>query len=281
MVNDSEFGFGRIPSADARDGLYAMRSVLGPPQVRTGEKVWVNAFDSLNQGSEGTCVGHDWKHWLLTEPLVQAGPTQEPTALAIYDRATEIDEFPGNDGHNRAFGTSVRAGAEVLKQRGLIAEYRHAQRLQDVTDWLADKGPVVIGVNWYTGMARDFDGSLLRPTGPILGGHCVCVQGVDFDKGVVLIRNSWGKTWGPWQNGLGHIAFADLEKLLFAEGGDCIAGLEMPLGLAPALTFADALDAAKAAHAAMPAGARYSGAYYRKLGAEAVVTAIQQRGEHR
>lgn len=232
MTNEPEYGFGRVPSPDSRDGLYPMRAALGPARARTGVQVWVNDYASLNQGSEGTCVGHGWKHWLLTEPLVQAGPAEDPTAVGIYDRATEIDEFPGNE-RDRSYGTSVRAGAEVLRERGLIAEYRHAQSLDDVLDWLADKGPLVIGINWYAGMSRGFEGTLLRPTGRMEGGHCVCVQGVDFDRGVVLIRNSWGPTWGPWANGLAHIAFADLDRLLFAEGGDCIAGMETPLAPPP------------------------------------------------
>lgn len=232
---DFEFGLGRNPSPDARDGLYPMRAVLGSePITRTGSKFWSLNFPPLNQGLEGTCVGHGWKHFLLHEPIVQAGPNDDPTAVTIYDRATEIDEWQGNE-HDRTFGTSTRAGASVLRERGLVAEYRHAQNLNDILDWLAVRGPIVIGVNWYEGMAYRgmFDGPFLVPTGELVGGHCVCVSGVNFDEGWVEICNSWGPNWGPLNNGRGRIRFADLDRLIFREGGDAIATLEVALGPTP------------------------------------------------
>lgn len=273
-------GFGRIASADARDGLYPMRAILGAPiEGRTGVKVWEYDYDSLNQGNEGTCVGHGWKHFLVTKPLTQAGPTESPLARDIYMRATEIDEFPGSGDPNS--GTSVRAGAETLRELGLLGSYVHAQSLVDVTEWLASQGSVVIGVNWYEGMMQGTPDGLLHATGRIVGGHCVCVQGVDFDNQKVLIRNSWGKTWGPWGNGMANLNFTDFERLLFREGGDCIAGLEVPIAptppFPPVLTFADAEKAAIDQYNSMPTGARYSSMYYRKIGSGLTVQAIAKR----
>lgn len=293
MTNDFGYGLGRVPAPDARDGLFPMRAALGPVQARTGSKVWDESFPSLDQGQNGTCVGHGWKHWLLTAPLVQSKPDTDPLALAIYDRCTEIDEFPANDPvngqYNLAYGTSTRAGAKVLVEKGLLAEFRSATALSDMVDWLMDKGPLVIGINWYNGMFGPFDGTLARPTGGVAGGHCVCVQGVDNDfqtsqgKGVFLIRNSWGPAWGPWRNGLVHIAFSDMQQLIFGEGGDCIAGLEVALGPTPPPqptpsgdpSWAQVLAKIDATIATLQGGAAYSSTFYRRKGAEAVRTAVR------
>ena len=46
-------------------------------------------------------------------------------AIALWRRAQEIDEFPGNEGTNT--GTSVRAGFKVLRDENLItSDYRWA-----------------------------------------------------------------------------------------------------------------------------------------------------------
>lgn len=285
MTNEPEHGMGRRPAADARDGLHPMRAWLAPERVRTGQKVWACASPPLNQGSESTCVGHGWKHWELTEPVSLTLPYGPPTAVGIYDRCTEIDEFPGNDGHIRSYGTSTRAGAEVMREQGFLSEYVHAQSFLDVTDWIADRGPVVVGTDWLRDMFGPFDGTKLRVSGEVVGGHCYLLQGVDFDAGVVLMRNSWGPTWGPWQNGLAHIAFTDLQTLIFERGGDAIAAIEIgsdpqpppPPPPATMLTFADAETAAGAAYAAIPAGVRYGRDYYRKQGAKGIVDAIAKR----
>lgn len=233
-----ELFFGRRPAPDARDGRYGMRAALGadvpPLEARTGRRIWESPYPALNQGAEGTCVGHGCQHHLLSEPIVQKTPEQSPTAVEVYDLATELDEWPNNT-HDRSFGTSVRAGFKALQRLGYVAEYRHAQSLDDVLLWLADRGPVVIGVDWYEGMAyrQHWTGPYLELTGSVIGGHCVCLIGVDFDERYVLLRNSWGPLWGPTWDGTARLRFADLERLLFREGGDAIAGLEVALGPAP------------------------------------------------
>ena len=76
---------------------------------------------------------------------IQTTPAKSPTALEIYDRATELDEFPGNE-RDRQAGTSVRAGAKALQERGVLAAYGWARTPEETIAWLNARGPVVIGV---------------------------------------------------------------------------------------------------------------------------------------
>ena len=77
-------------------------------------------------------------------------------------------------------------------------------------------GPAVIGVAWYEGMFTPDDKGFIKPTGGILGGHCVLVRAVNVKKKYFTIRNSWGGEWGV--NGDCYITFGDMEKLLDNRG---------------------------------------------------------------
>src|SRR5689334_10441072 len=55
----------------------------------------------LDQGREGACVGFGWSHELCAKPGVHM--VDNNFALAVYHRAQQIDEYPGED----YSGTSV------------------------------------------------------------------------------------------------------------------------------------------------------------------------------
>lgn len=190
--------------------------------------------DAYNdQGREGACVGFAWSHDLNARPYVV--PADATVATAIYKRAQQIDEWAGEAYE----GTSVLAGAKATKERlnatsqSYLEEYRWAFGTNDLLLALGYKGPAVIGVNWYTGMFDTDAAGYIRKTGSLAGGHAVLARGfapiyldkngprnysnLDKQKSFVLIRNSWGKTWGS--NGDCKITIADLDALL-REGGD-------------------------------------------------------------
>lgn len=220
--------FGRLPSPDARDGLHPMSLRLPPARVRTGIVLWDMPFPALNQGSDGVCVGASWEGWMLTNPVIRKQPGEWPSFYQIYDRATEIDEWQGNE-HDRSFGTSVRAGAEVMRENGFTAEYVHAQHIDDLLAWISDVGPAVVGTSWLEGMTYRhlWKGDFLTLYGNKIGDHAYLVRGIDWDRQALRIRNSWGTTWGPWYNGDALISFTDMETLIFKSGGDCVAAAEV------------------------------------------------------
>lgn len=229
----TDFGLGRRPAPDPRDQNHLLRlHRLEPAQVvarRT--KVWPMFVRHLNQGSEGTCVGHGWKHWLLTAPVIQGKRSASPTAVELYDAATEIDEWeenyrPADNWHDRQFGTSVRAGAKVLQRLGYIEEYDWLYDAETAADWIGGVnatgefvgGSIVIGVNWYDTMdERDAEGFLhLTKTSRRRGGHCVDVRGYHQRSGYFYGIQSWN--YGPFK-----IAGEALDRLLREDGEGCTA----------------------------------------------------------
>jgi hypothetical protein len=60
----------------------------------------------------------------------------------------------------------------------------------------------------------------VRPTGRMVGGHAIVMNGVDVRRGVATLRNSWGAGWG--RGGNCYLSFGDLGWLLDRDGEACI-----------------------------------------------------------
>lgn len=176
-------------------------------------KIW-ECKTVLDQGNEGSCVGHGFAHELISRPYPQRR-VKGPDAVKIYKAAQDIDEWPGNN----YSGTSVLAGAKATMQLypGVMESYRWANTIQDIVATLGYYGPIVIGVNWYTGCYSADSEGLIHVSGSIAGGHCVLLNGVDVAKNRFLLTNSWGEGWGT--QGKAWITFEDIDRLLH-EGGD-------------------------------------------------------------
>lgn len=178
----------------------------------------------LDQGSEGACVGFCYTHDLLARPVRVKDLDASFARSSIYWEAQKIDPWPGGayPGAEGEFyeGTSMLAGAQVLKNLGFIEEYRWAFGLDDVRRTLAYRGPVALGLNWYTGMFNPDSEGYLRPTGRLAGGHAILAKSINEKKQRVVLHNSWGRNWGL--NGTAYISFSDLDKLLNEDGEACI-----------------------------------------------------------
>lgn len=118
-------------------------------------------------------------------------------------------------------GTSVRAGAKILKRLGVISEYRWAYTLDDVVQAVLNLGPVVVGTWWYTDMFMPNSKGVITATGQKAGGHAYVINGVNVKKRMFRIKNSWGRSWG--KNGHAYISFDDFDKLLKDWGEACMA----------------------------------------------------------
>jgi len=141
----------------------------------------------------------------------------------LYAEAQKVDEWEGAE--PAYFGTSVRAGAKVLKALGLISEYRCTWDVNDVIDALLYIGPVVIGTNWYASMSEpDPETGVIGIAREILGGHAYVLNGISQPKNLIRIKNSWSRGWG--KTGFAYIMPHDLQRLL-NEDGECALATEI------------------------------------------------------
>ena len=213
--------FGRGYSKDKRDRNYELRR---RSTTRTFRYWNANGWWG-DQGYTSQCVGYGWAHWLEDGPVTHPGPAPIVKPLSIYREAKQVDEWPGEDYD----GTSVRAGAKVLQARGFVGEYRWAFSIGAVVNCLLERGPLVVGTDWYEGMAdpEERDGGFIRATGDIVGGHCYVLNGVNTKQDKLRVKNSWGRQWG--NGGHAWLSFADFAKLLREDGEACLAVEQHPV----------------------------------------------------
>jgi len=201
--------FGRRIAHDARDEqfLFQRPAKASKRTSRTWPLYWKG-----DQGNTPHCVGFGWAHWLAATPIVQWLDPHGIYGLALY-----LDEWEGEADE----GTSVRAGAKVLQQLGIVERYDWAYTVDGAAQWLLEKGPVVFGLPWTEDMCVPDAKGLIRPTGEIAGGHCILANSVSTKTELIGLSNSWGTGWGI--KGKCFIGFDDLHKLLRQDGEACLA----------------------------------------------------------
>lgn len=226
----------RIVQFDERSRNFPVMATIENPNPRSF--TW--PCDVYNdQGKEGACVGFAWSHELAAKPVVI--PTNNKTALSIYNKAKTLDEWPGEE----YSGTSVLAGAKAVQSLVLnsgkhaMPEYRWAFGVDDLQVAVGRKGPAVLGVKWYDSMYTPDSLGFIRPVGNLVGGHAILCRGVKFtrldntkpltldnvdrDRSYFILRNSWGRKWG--KQGDCYITVRDMDTLLQQDGEACIPTL--------------------------------------------------------
>lgn len=207
---------GRIHVPDERDRNYPMAAVVPQRSARTWRYWWARGA-WLDQNGWPECVVYSWAHLLEDGPVTFDGPAFTADLLhSWYDRAQRIDQWPGEDYD----GTSVRAGADILRQEGLISEYRWAWDLDTVIRAVLEAGPVVVGTTWYEGMSRPASDGFVSVSGSVQGGHAYVLNGVNTHRKVFRIKNSWGREWA--NRGHAWITFDDFAYLLRERGEACL-----------------------------------------------------------
>jgi hypothetical protein len=142
--------------------------------------------------------------------------------LIIYNEAQKLDEWPGEDYE----GTSVRAGAKVLKAHARVSSYQWAFDLETVIYHLLEVGPVIVGTNWYEQMfyPKPVAGTKaykISIGGEIAGGHAYKLDGINLDLSFIRMKNSWGQSWA--NRGFARISLSDVERLIAEDGEACRA----------------------------------------------------------
>jgi hypothetical protein len=177
----------------------------------------------LDQGAEGACVGFavaDASNVLERAGLVPPDGKlcDADDAGRLYRFAQTVDEVPGED----YTGTSVLAGMQAGVEAGLFGGYLWAFGTRDIAQAVLQRGPVVIGIPWLSGMYETGPGGLVVVEGEEVGGHCLAVVGIrqkgpQGQPGPYFIwLNSWGPDYGA--GGLGYVHHRDLAGLLHGRG---------------------------------------------------------------
>ena len=211
LVRDPRLG--RRYEPDPRSAKYPMMALLQRVAYeKPKSKLW-QCDVVLDQGQEGSCVGHGFAHELLAKPYTIKGVNHE-SAVKVYRKAQTLDEYPGENYE----GTSVLAGIKAIQLMypGTIESYRWATNLADLVATLGYHGPVVMGVNWLEGMYTPDSNGFIHVTGNVVGGHCLLAIGVDIKLSCLILLNSWGSSWG--QNGRCKISFDDVSRLMDNNG---------------------------------------------------------------
>lgn len=203
--------FDRIPEFDDRSRGYPIRALVSSDPLVT--RRW-RCRIYLDQGAEGACVGFGWAHELAAAPVKVL--VDNSFARQVYYEARRVDEWPGEDYE----GTSVLAGAKVVRSLGFMSEFRWAFGLDDVLRTISQFGPVVLGLNWYEGMLETDADGFITPSGGLVGGHCILARGVEVDREFVVLHNSWGKSWG--RKARARLRWDDLDRLLREDGEACV-----------------------------------------------------------
>lgn len=226
----TERKFDRIPSRPhPRMAEFRAASILpttSPRSYTWGCEAW------LNQGEEGACVPHGFAHEAWARPMVH--PVPHLLVWEWYEWCRRNDEWHGEDYD----GTSVDAGARCAREYGTLGSWYWAKGIGETIMALGRKGPVVFGLDWFSGMFDTNDAGYIRPLGEWVGGHCLLGRGVrlmwkpgttaaqrastdwlahlDLTRTTIRLRNSWGQHWG--MNGDALITAHDLSALLDRQG---------------------------------------------------------------
>lgn len=209
---------GRIPRFDPRSRNFSIRDAVTERSPRS--YTW-RCRPHLDQGQEGSCVGHGVTHELLARPAEVPG-LDHAFARKLYFDAQRIDDWPGGayPGASPFYeGTSVLSGVKVAQKLGYFDSYRWALSFDDFLLGLSHAGPAVIGVNWWTDMMEPDEDGFLWDSGQIEGGHCLLVKAINLGAKYVTVHNSWGTGWG--NGGDAKINFDTMRTLLSNEGEAC------------------------------------------------------------
>lgn len=154
---------------------------------------------------------HHYWNWNLTPGKDLRGIGDDPDAnkLTPYFDASSLVYKPGEVDYDRRYHVALKVSA-----------VRRLASLDELRQTLADGLPAAISIAVYPGLFSVDT----RKTGAIplpgadeqpLGGHALLCVGYDDKARTVLVRNSWGTSWG--QAGYGTLPYAAWQQGLVRE----------------------------------------------------------------
>jgi C1A family cysteine protease len=240
-------GYGWRPQMpDARDKMYARRRTGNLPPAADLRPSMPPVYD---QGQLGSCTGNAIAAAMEYERDRQGLPDFTPSRLFVYYNERALEGTVSSDA-----GAVIRDGIKVVNTQGVCPEtlwpydigmfavkppqrcyvaatkdkavqYESIQTLGDLKDALASNLSVVFGFTVY----ESFESQAVAQTGvmpmpkkseSVVGGHAVLAVGYSDAKSQVIVRNSWGPSWGdqgyfymPYQYLTGSKASSDASSV--------------------------------------------------------------------
>jgi len=206
------YALGRLVQHDERSRDYAFRVAAAKPET----VLWEHTAPVLDQGEIGMCTCTALAQWLNTDfgQERRSGLLTIDDATKLYELATRLDGIPGV-WPPMDTGSSGIAACKAGRKLGYLSAYHHAFGFHALLMAL-QHSPVIVGTAWTKGMFTPDARGVIRPAGPIAGGHEYLILGCDVDLERLTILNSWSASWG--RNGRAFIGFADFEALLSDRG---------------------------------------------------------------
>jgi C1A family cysteine protease len=178
-------------------------------------KTWPTA-QVFDQKSTSQCVAYSGIAALVAAPHVNF---PNITFESLYRECQLNDQWTGE-----AYdGTSVLALGKVLKRMGFISEYRWANNVDQLANYILTTGPALAGTRWDSNMFAPGKDGFLSLGGGVAGGHAYLLAGVDLEKkcpdgstGAFRKLGSWGRSWAD--NGRAWISFKDMSELIADDG---------------------------------------------------------------
>lgn len=211
----------------SRNYPFPVRGIVSPVN-----RDWPIRSPILDQGNIGSCEGNtgaEWSSWAGAIRSRRAYWTKagrhtntyltETDALRLYSRATHRDD----DGEDSVYppddtGTSAVGIAKAMQDYGLIDGYTWTFGWAHFLAAI-DRGPVMLGTNWYGGMFDPNKAGFVQPAATDRdpdGGHAFLGRAIDYRQQRVRCRNHWTADWGL--RGEFYLSFATLQRLLSEQG---------------------------------------------------------------
>lgn len=166
----------------------------------------------------GNCTGVDQCVKLNSAPEHQLGNRvlKMKDAVAIYTRATELDDFPGTYPQQDT-GSNGLSACKAAQALGLVSRYEWIFGGRDPLLAALRLRPVGMGTVWFNDMFHpDPESLLVTPTGGVAGGHEWSLIGWDPYFRAFEGFCWWGPTFGS--HGVFRIREADLQSLRDQDG---------------------------------------------------------------
>ncbi|MCO6188287.1 C1 family peptidase [Rhizobium sp. L1K21] len=194
----------------------------------------------LDQGTEGACTGFALAgaiNLLRRRASVRQNlptPEHNVSPRMLYEMAKLHDEWPGNDYDGSSIRGAIKgffhngvcsdtlapydpntknwtlavAQAKDARNIGLGAYYRLRPQIIDYHAALNEVGAIVVSASVHRGWSKPKKGIIQR-SNFTEGGHAFMIVGYDSEG--FLIQNSWGLSWGGFQQcpGIAHWSYED------------------------------------------------------------------------
>jgi len=114
---------------------------------------------------------------------------------------------------NKAMETAVNYKIKTYAQLCASSDTDRSQVINVMREALKNEGPFLLALLVCENFKPDENYELPLPEGEMLGGHAIGIAGDLPDRECLILRNSWGNSWG--ENGYAYLPYAWLDNKVF------------------------------------------------------------------